>query len=440
MIAKLIAMLKRLFNAVRPRTKRGPDSIVQVSAWALDADAPYSQSAQPVSPHIAAAPPTVAQPNPSGPPIVNAVQSLEEFEKEQHDALWRPINKWFGIIGQDVENHLQHVHVAPLVDHDEIFGAHTAFVKFAVENAVPNLPIMFWEQKVKPLVESAETELKKSNPNARIHKGAPLFNIGVCNFAAGDLENGFKYLAQAGKEDELSGRGSRFPVLIGDHPLSKQFLIRPIVVNLVPAWVADYHAITQIVLDENELVSLIKQAALRPTDGIQLVVALHRLLKSKQPPENDWTRFLRTRALADALVALESMLRRIHQAIGIQSEMHDQMVALLQVNLSAKNEFESFHRWFKVNWQQKNLHKSAAAVNACVSEAIRRVAVAATPSAKAGIACYIAVRLRNSLLHVLEDSLDIYADEPKCITMIGYTLAVFRIAKHGEDGTFAGLP
>jgi hypothetical protein len=140
--------------------------------------------------------------------------------------------------------------------------------------------VLCWEQTIAPLVAEAEAEIGKTAPTTRFHKGAPLFNVGVCHFANGDLENGFKYLSSAGREDELSGRGGRFPVLIGDHYLSKRFLIGPVVAELLPSWQADYLSITGSSLDEGELTMLIKQIALRSSDGVQLVLALHRLLKS----------------------------------------------------------------------------------------------------------------------------------------------------------------
>jgi hypothetical protein len=143
--------------------------------------------------------------------------------------------------------------------------------------------------------------------------------------------------------------------------------------------------------------------------------------------------------LGDALIALENMLRRSQQSRGIENELYAQLTEILSVNLNAKREFDSFHHRDVFKWKGRKLHRSPAAVNDCVNEALNRMAAATTASEKAGIACYLAVRLRNTLLHVLENSLDIYADRTKCITMFGCALSFFRIAKHGEDGTFAGL-
>lgn len=408
--------------------------------WTLNAEAPVSESKQPWPPNAGETTKLNYLPNPSGPPILNKpAQTIDEFNKEQSELLWKPLGTWVRLVELNVTNELQRIRLGTVpTDPDSVFGAHTAFVKFALDNNIQKYPILCWEQTIAPLVAATEDELRKTDPNARLHKGAPLFNVGVCHFANGDLEDGFKYLSSAGREDELSGGGSRFPVLIGDHALSKQFLIGPVIRELTPSWQLDYISITRSALDEKELTTLIKQAALRPADGIQVVMALHRLLKANRPPNNDWSNFLQTRALGDILVALESMLRRIHQPLGIDSELHAQLTELLKANVTSANEFNSFHNWFLSNVPQ-NHRKRPQGVNACVTEAFNRMAGATTASAKAGIASYIAVRLRNSLLHVLEDSLDIYTDKSKCIAMFGYALAVLRIVKHGEDGTLAGL-
>ena len=318
-------------------------------------------------------------------------------------------------------------------DEDALFAAHTELIARTLEAGDLRPVIALWETNLRQLVINREGELK-----ALIHKGAPLYNTGLAYFVAGDFDTSMAYLAEAGRADEKLGRGGRFPVLIGDHPLSKQFLIHPLVAHLFPLWASEYKAITNCVLDEVEFVSLIKQVASRPTDGIQLLAALHRLLNSRVCPLNDWAQYLGTRALADSLVALESMLRRINK--GVESELYGQMVTLLKANTSAKRQFDSFNTWFDTHWVKTFKNKTAAAVNACAAEACKRMAIATTPAAKAGVACYVAVRLRNSLLHVLEDQLDIFKDTSKCINMIGYTLAVFRTVKHGEDGTLAGLP
>ena len=67
----------------------------------------------------------------------------------------------------------------------------------------------------------------------RIHKGAPYFNVGLCYFLLGDFERAFQYIAEAGVEDEKSGRGPRELVPVGANSLSEQLLIRPLSYELL---------------------------------------------------------------------------------------------------------------------------------------------------------------------------------------------------------------
>ncbi len=188
-------------------------------------------------------------------------------------------------------------------------------------------------------------QVASGNPAARIHKGSPYFNLALCHFAAGDLERGFKFLAMTGDEHARAG-GDPFPVLLGNHPLSRRFLIAPVVAELAPGWTVRYHELTNRNLDEAGLIALVMQGAQggRPF-GIQLLLALHRLRKASGAVQNDWTRYLRTRSLAEMLVALESMLRRIH--VGHQGELQSQFEHLFGGRADYQQAFGLFHTDFR---------------------------------------------------------------------------------------------
>lgn len=318
---------------------------------------------------------------------------------------------------------------------DEAFAPFTSLVQFSLNVGLPQLASRYWPTLDK-IIAASEQNLKaaRSDPAARFHKGSPYYNIGLCHFVGGDLERGFQFLAMTGDE-HANGGGDPFPVVLGDHVLSKQFLIAPLVAEFVPGWSTGYQEITNRVLNEAELVALIKRAAKRPTDGIQLLLSLHRLLKSRGSIQNDWTRYLRTRALAELLVSLESMLRRIQA--GHSGELQSQFEKMFSGKTPYNGPFLAFHLAFKAAYKPPggvDSTRTPAAVNWSVNEALTRIAAAGTREEKAGVACYAAVRLRNTLLHVLETNLDIYTDEAKCMDMFSVCLAAFGIAADGEDG------
>lgn len=321
---------------------------------------------------------------------------------------------------------------------DDIFGAHTLFVKFAIDHRDPLPAIDIWENKIAPDVHLAEAYLAKNgSPQPRIHKGAPLFNVGVACYVAGNLERAFGYVAAAGEENEKSGRGSPFPILIGDDKLSRRFLIKPIGDRYFPVWAEDYKNVTNRELNEAEFVVVLKNLAQRPADAIQLLFALHRFLKADLSFENHATRHIRTRAVAEALVALESTLRR--SQTKVLGELGKQMEQLIAANAGVKTSFDTFRADFKHNAPTPAQERSPSAVNWTTTETQLRLASETTTAGRAGIACYLALRLRNTLLHVVEDSLDIFQQKSLCERCMGLALATVRLAKQGEDATLAAL-
>lgn len=365
------------------------------------------------------------------------MQTVEEFLAEQNRAIEKLRHFQSEAYRQTVENLCQHVHKVPFANPDAIFATHTLLAKFATENGVASLAIACWPPLAKQ-VEAAEAELRHStgDPKAHIHKGAPLYNVGLCYFVNGDLENGFHYLTQAGDED-LFGGGTGLGVRLGDHTLSRPLLIAPVAQTFVPAWSARYSEITGKTLDEDELVTVIVHVAKRPMDAIQLVAALRRFLKAKAEPQNDWTRYLRTRALAELLNVLESTLRRKHHPYD--GELAGQLKKLFLAGSLYLSAFGKIDQEFAKTFPKPvgaapNPQKTAAAVNWAVKETFKRIDGAAYREDKAGVACWLASRLRNNLLHVLENQLDIHSDEAKCTEVFGLMLGVLRLVKLGEEG------
>jgi len=52
---------------------------------------------------------------------------------------------------------------------------------------------------------------------------------------------------------------------------------------------------------------------------------------------------------------------------------------------------------------------------------------------------YLVYRLRNSLMHVIDDSLDIHLDKDKLLQAAGCVFAVLRLTRHEKEGTLKAL-
>jgi hypothetical protein len=325
---------------------------------------------------------------------------------------------------------------------DDLFLPHTLLVRAVLEKpdvirfGLGLLPTQVWLHKIWPQTNQTEVELRQNDPNARIHKGAPLFNVALCFFATGDFDRAFQYFTAAGIEDELSGRGSRYLVPMGDNSLAERAIIRPLVQKLIPYWHGDYSSISVVGLDQAELKSLLTWLLQRAPDAFQTVTALHRSRLLVDGLDNEVSRYQMVRALADIVLAIESSLRRWQ--VGIGGQIFDRMDALLMVNSASRSSFTAFHNDFNTTWT-KPQRETGLAVNWIISEAIARLAVRPTVAERIGVAAYLAVRLRNSLMHVNEETLDIHKNTQLCLRVAGIAFAVLRVSKHGDEKSLSAL-
>ena len=264
-------------------------------------------------------------------------------------------------------------------------------------------------------------------------------------FLAGDFDGAYYYINQAAQQDELIGRKSFPAILIGNHGLSKQIVIDPLVSDLCPKLAADYAAITGAKLDATELSSLLEWLAKRHADAFTTVTALHRLRRSLEREANEAVRLATIRSLADLLVALESSLRRKQAtAAGVSGQLNSRLTHEVKANSKVKLAYNGLEKWFfpspplPTRYTPQEV-ESEVGVNGLVGEAVLRFGAATSVAECSGIALYAAYRLRNSILHFNEEGLNIYKDRELGLRMAGWVLAACRLIKHSEEGTFAGL-
>ena len=147
-------------------------------------------------------------------------------------------------------------------------------------------------------------------------------------------------------------------------------------------------------------------------DCIQLMLALHRLAACQVVPDNAASRHLRVQALTDLILVVESTLGRWQRA-GI-GELNARMLSLLPVGSGARASFDALHTAFIAECNSGRIvRKETSALNWAINECLGRFDVATTPRERAGIACYLAYQLRNGLMHVIDDSVNLYADKSK---------------------------
>ena len=315
------------------------------------------------------------------------------------------------------------------VAEDALFQVHTnlVFAILAAGASKLNEPVLLWERVLAPAAEAAEKRIGKP-----IHKGAPLYNTGVCLFVLNDFDGAFQCFTDADEENKRLGPGG-IEMLIGKHELSKMLLIAPLVRDIAGKWAQDYKLVTGIDLDAGELTGLFEWLGKRASDAFVTIFALHRISRAyNRPKKNKASRLIVVRSIAELLIVLESAIRRIQGAGMVGKQLGKRMPALIAANLRVKRAYDGLSAFAS--------GESVAALNAVVKEGEVRFAAAKSEAERAGIVCYVAYRLRNSLLHLNEEALDIYSDLELAVRMAGWALVASRVARHGEEGTLAAVP
>jgi len=354
----------------------------------------------------------------SGPKGPNALAAEDgKWREDPAGAIERALWSYRGGGGPDAE--------------DDIFSPHTGIV-IEVLQADSNLdvPVKLWKRRIAGLVSEAEKRI-----GGPIHKGAPYYNNALCLFHLGDFDRAYSYFSKAAAEDTRSRGTDPSRLFTGNHPLSPKVLIEPLFSTLVPHFAANYAAVTGQTLDEAELKRLLSWLSVRLSDAMQVLMALHRIQRTLQEDDDSANRFIRVRAIGELHVAVESALRQHN--IG-SDQLFDRLHGALASNPNSLAAFDALHAWF-IGTFLPAARETAPALNQLLAEADRRFAATPSAATRAGIAAYAVLRVRNSILHVNEEGLDIFKNRAAALTIVGLALATCRTVQHAEQGTLAAL-
>jgi hypothetical protein len=309
---------------------------------------------------------------------------------------------------------------------DALFGPLTAFVVAAWRVQWHRRAIRMWLVELVPIVENAEAQL-----GARIHKGSPIYNTGLCFFMAGDLARAMQYTAAAAEEDEATHGGcSR---LLEGGGLGEQVLLSPLFAWLEAEFGADYAAATGKRFSSDEVKELVGFLSQRQPDAVLFIMALHRYSTQVKGPDNAASRLQRVRAFADLLLVFESSLRQWQSMTG-RAELFRRATDLLGPNPAASAEFSARGGAYRgVDWEKSTV------VDAMVRGEEGRFAAARTVAQKAAVAVFVSYRLRNSVMHVLDDQLELFAKPELLKKVLGFALIALRLSRAGAEGQIANL-
>lgn len=362
------------------------------------------------------------------------VRSSIDIEKEVKAVEARLLDCEEAILSKTIENLKARCSGSWAFSDDDIFEAHTAYVSAAaIEYGLPFRPVLLWELGIKPAVAKAEAEMGLGR---RVHKGAPLYNSFLCLLLAGDIDRAFEYLHSASNENFLLGRSPQFALALGDDDFSRQTVIRPIYLEPILRWSPEILLITGINASEDNVLELLRWLGSRPTDAIQALLTLHRLRRLRDFNSDCYAQHLRMRCLGDLLLIFESSLRRWQ--IGVSGDLYDRARALLAPNVVARDAFTAFHD--RRNQIVPSARRSTPqAVDWLVSDAFVRLSAAKSNAERCGIAIYLGYGLRNSLMHVMEDQINLYSNPSDLMRCAGVAFTLLQVSKIGSEGKIAAL-
>ena len=306
---------------------------------------------------------------------------------------------------------------------DVLFWPHTAYVKSAIRSGLSIRAARLWVERIAEEVNNVETRTRKS-----IHLGAPLFNVGLCYFVAGDYPRAMQYIGEAEKHDNLHGKPSN--LLVGGG-LAQNVLLKPLYPWVKATFGNAYKAATGDDLERSDLDGIIQFLQKRRIDAMLFLSVLHRIQSQMVGPENDASRLQCVRGLADLDLVFESSLRK---SLGTGGNLFALASVLLGANASAIGTFNVRHN--RYNKTNKELSTS---VNTMVQDELAEFRKSSSLPERCAIAVYVTYRLRNSVQHVLDDNLDVFNSRSLLLETIGLGLAAIRASALGESGQLAAL-
>jgi hypothetical protein len=423
-LLKVLNWFKALLRRFRAKLTRSTAPATQTAFPSLDAIPPLSQSLQPVDLRIGFIPPPA-----------DGAQITYETARKAFDDIPHLLDNWEDVVVQQVSAQLGANESHPNPDPDAIFAFHTDYAAFCMRARLAQRPRRLWQDRIAPLVDASELRLKVANATARIHRGAPLYNVGLCSFMMGDFDRALQYIAEAGLYDQALGRGPHINILLGDHPVSEQVFIKPLQSLLQTTWSPDYAASTGFALNAQELKNLLLLMSGRESDAVQAVAALHRIARTLNGPQNHGTCVVRFRALADLLHLVESFLRQFQPVPGQLKAHLDHMLAPNPAALAGRAAFKvDRDTWCTSAGCATD---SIQAMNWVSSETSNHIRSAATPAGAAGAVTFFCHHFRNSLLHVNEESLVIFQNQNDSLAAAGWVLAMLRICARAKEGRFS---
>lgn len=302
---------------------------------------------------------------------------------------------------------------------DDLFSEFHSFVVHCIANTFPQDAILLWDDLKEELMHK-KAELDRLGK--RLHIGSPLYNIGLCHFLLGDFDTAYQYIAEAGIEDEHDGRGSRFEIMIGNHSVSHQIVIEPLDnwLDYHPDCKESYSLYSGSSLNDQELFIIVKELCKHPDNAIQSIAALHRFVKTYSGPENHVSKRTRMQSVGNLLISLEASLRLKHPSGS--GQLHNRIEQLLTKHPNVQAGFLFAKGQFEGQFNH-SARENSSSLNWLIHHVIALWSNHTDQQYRLGIAMFVIIRMRNNLLHTIDNTLLINDDRLMTAKILGMVLA-----------------
>jgi len=263
-----------------------------------------------------------------------------------------------------------------------------------------------------------------------IHKGAYYYNTGLCYFLSSDFTHFLQFLNEASDEDTRT-YGSATGTVFVNHHLSEQALIEP-----WRAWFNSicnniFKTITKADLTLDNIKKLIDYLA-KDRNKLESVLLFYKTIygisASQVGTDNTATALNRVRALADLVLVYENTINSLHFSTDRQL-FHKTVEYLTNIDNSLVSEFNRLHSSNPADDPDKN-----TALDNLLKTLTPAIVTKTDRNEIVSTAFLISYRLRNNLMHVLENSVAVYIDKDLCNNVFAIVLSNLYLVMLVENG------
>ena len=217
--------------------------------------------------------------------------------------------------------------------------------------------------------------------------------------------------------------------------MGEQLLLRPLYSWLATKFGGAYCDATGHGLTDGEVRDLVRFLSARESDAVHFLLALHRYAWQAKGPDNAASRLQRVRALADLLLVFESSLRRWQSlASASPSTLFPRIRELLKDSAAGHAELNArLSAYPKANWEDTKV------LNRMVKQELARFGSASLKGEKTAVAVFTSYRLRNSLMHVLDDQLVLVRKPEVLEQVLAFALVAIRASRFGAEKSISAL-